>query len=80
MTYNEFLKNLEGKTLYHFLNASGVNNLSLKEKIGYTKCELNFVGTDFLVLNFVKESMFTSNKTLAIPLGLVVCELLPEKA
>lgn len=79
MKYNDFLKEFEGKEVYYFPN-NGTYLLCSKEKIGYTKCTLNIVGEDFVLLNFTKDGMFSSNKSLSIPLGLIIFEFPPIKS
>ncbi|KOY86388.1 hypothetical protein AD998_09735 [bacterium 336/3] len=79
MKYNDFLKEFEGKEVYYF-PSTGVFYLCSKEKMGYTKCTLNIVGEDFVLLGFTKDSMFTSSKSLSIPLGLIIFEFPPIKS
>ena len=79
MKYRDFLKEFEGKEIYYF-PSNGTIFLCSKEKMGYTKCTLNIVGEDFILLNFIKDSMFTSNKSLSIPLGLIIFEFPPVKS
>jgi hypothetical protein len=80
MRYSEFLKEFEGKELYYFQNPNGTTHLSVSDKIGFTKCILNTVAEDFVLLSFTKEGMFSSSKSLIIPMGLIIFEFPPLKS
>jgi hypothetical protein len=80
MIYRDFLKDLEGQILSHFpATSGGVHILANESSLIGTKCTLLRVEEDFIVLEFVKTSIFNSSKMLYIPISMVYCDFADEK-
>ena len=81
MTYRDFLKDLEGQKL-SYISASaagGVHVLVNSGSIMGEKCTLLRVEEDFIVLEFVKTSIFNAAKMIYVPIAMVYCDFAEEK-
>lgn len=79
MIYRDFLKDLEGQALGHIPATSGIHILVNVDSVMGAKCTLLRVEEDFIVLEFIKTSIFNSSKTLYIPIAMVYCDFAEEK-
>ena len=78
MTYRDFLKNLEGQKLSYY-NTPGQHALFNENSIMGEKCTLQSVEDDFIVLEFIKTSIFNVSKTIYVPINAVYCDFSGEK-
>ena len=78
MTYRDFLKDLEGQKLSYGYTP-GQHALYNEDSMMGTKCTLQSVEDDFIVLEFVKTSIFNVSKTIYVPINAVYCDFSGEK-
>ncbi len=81
MIFRDFLKDLEGQKLSLIVAsaAGGIHVLVNAGSIMGEKCTLLRVEEDFIVLEFVKTSMFNASKMLYIPISMVYCDFAGDK-
>ncbi len=80
MTFKDFLKDLEGQKLSYTPNpTTGQHALVNAGSIMGEKCTLLRVEEDFIVLEFIKTSIFNSAKMIYVPISMVYCDFAEEK-
>ncbi len=79
MIFRDFLKELEGQKIGHVPATSGIHILVNVDSVMGAKCTLTRVEDDFIVLDFKKEGIFSSTKTLYVPISMVYCDFAEVK-